>query len=164
MLKIRKATESDISAMLEIYNFEVENGFSTLDLEKRSFEDRSLWFHSHNKNNHPLIVAEKNGGVVGYACLSPFRVKPAYNSTVELSVYVADKHKGCGVGKALMEEILKLAREDERTHLAVSVITSPNTVSISMHEKFGFSFCGRIHGAAFKFDRAVDVLFYELKV
>ncbi len=164
MLNIRKAAGSDISAMLDIYNFEVENGTATLDLERVSLESRLEWFELHNKNNHPLIVAEKNGEVVGYACLSPFRVKPAYNSTVELSVYVSHKHKGRGIGKALMSEILELAREDEKTHLVVSVITSENKVSCQMHEKFGFSLCGRIHEAAFKFGRAIDVIFYELKV
>ena len=164
MLNIRKAAERDLSAMLAIYNYEVENGTATLDLEAVSLEARREWFGLHNKNNHPLIVAEINGVVAGYACLSPFRVKPAYNSTVELSVYVSHEHRGGGVGKALMDEILKMARNDEKTHLVVSVITSENTVSCLMHEALGFSLCGRIHEAAFKFGRALDVIFYELKV
>lgn len=164
MLEIRKAENKDISAMLDIYNHEVKGGTATLDLEPKSYESWCEWFRLHNTKSHPLLVAEINGEVVGYACLSPFRPKPAYNSTVELSVYVAHSRRGCGIGRALTERILSLARDNDGTHLVVSVITSENKVSISMHERLGFSFCGRISQAAFKFDRPIDVLFYELRV
>ncbi len=163
-IAVSTATAEDVLAILGIYNYEVENGVATLDLYPRTYEDRFEWFLQHNKNNHPLIVAKKDGETVGYACLSPFRVKPAYNSTVELSVYVSHKHQREGIGKALMEEILRLAREDENTRTVVSVITGENTVSCKMHESFGFERCGVIHGAAYKFDRSIDVVFYELKV
>lgn len=86
---IRKSVESDLPALLDIYNHEVEHGVATFDLKPLTLEERAVWFYEHNKENHPLITAELDGKPVGYASLSSFSSKAAYHSTVELSIYVA---------------------------------------------------------------------------
>ena len=89
---IRIAQESDLPALCEIYNYEVKNTTVTFDLNPKSVEERRGWFDAHNVDNHPLIVAEVDGVVAGYACLSSYRLLEAYKETVELSVYVERHH------------------------------------------------------------------------
>ena len=83
---IRKGEKKDIPRLLDIYNYEVINGVSTLDLNPKELADREQWFGAHQTEDHPLIVAEKDGVVMGYATLSPYRDKEAYKSTAELSI------------------------------------------------------------------------------
>lgn len=161
---IRKAEIKDIEALLDIYNYEVENTTATFDLNKKTIEQWTTWYENHNIGNHPLIVAEVDGVVAGYASLSTYREKEAYKSTVELSVYVATSFRRQGVATALMEEIIRLAREDETTHTVVSVITSENNESVRLHEKFGFTFSGTIHEVGMKFGRYLGISNYELQV
>ena len=114
-MNIRQAETRDIPALTDIYNYEVTHGVATLDIHPRTYEDRAQWFNAHNKDNHPLIVAEDNGEVIGYASLSPYREKEAYSSTVELSVYVDALHRGKGVASALLMQILDFAKNDPST-------------------------------------------------
>ncbi len=161
---IRLAQPEDLPALRNIYNDEVINGTATLDLRPKSIWDRESWFYAHNRDNHPLLTAEEDGAVIGYACLSPYREKEAYASTVELSVYVARSHRGRGVASALLAELLALAREDQRTHLVVSVITGGNEASARLHRKYGFTYCGTLHRVGVKHGAWQDVDYYELPV
>ena len=159
---IRKAEERDIPRLLEIYNFEVINGVSTLDLTPKTLPEWQEWFCLHQTADHPLIIAEKDGIVTGYASLSAYRAKEAYRSTAELSVYIAPEYRRQGIAMALMEEILRHAREKTSLHLIVSVITSGNAASEALHKKFGFTFCGTIHEAGFKHGEYRSIDNYEL--
>ncbi len=161
---IEKAKIEDLEDLLEIYNYEVVNGVATLDLRPRTMAEWQNWFDAHNILNHPLLVARREGEVAGYASLSSYREKEAYSSTVELSVYVKDTCRRMGVATALMEEIMRCAREDPSIHLVVSVITAGNEASVKLHEKFGFSFCGTIHEVGVKFGRWLDIENYECRV
>lgn len=164
MIYIRIAQREDVPTLLDIYNYEVEYGVATFDLQPKTLEQRMKWFEEHNVNHHPLIVAEVDGVVAGYASLSSYREKEAYQSTVELSVYVAPDYRGQGVATALMEAILKLAKEDDTIHTVVSVITGGNEASVKLHGKFGFTFCGRMKEVGMKFGRLLDIDNYQLFV
>lgn len=161
---IRKPVREDIPTLLDIYNYEVENGVATLDINKKTLSDWEKWYENHNIGNHPLIVCEIDGEVAGYATLSAYREKEAYKSTVELSVYVSPFHRKKGVGTALMDAIITMAKEDESIHTVVSVITSGNEASCRLHEKFGFTFCGTICEVGEKFGKYVDIENYSLRV
>ena len=159
---IRKAKIEDLEELLEIYNYEVENGIATLDLKPKTLEERKVWFYSHNIDNHLLIVAEIDKHIAGYASLSPYREKEAYKSTVELSVYVGVDYRNKGVATVLMSNILEEAKKDGQTHTVVSVITSSNEASKKLHNKFGFEFCGTIKEVGMKFGRYLDIDNYRL--
>lgn len=161
---IRIAQERDLPALCEIYNYEVENTTVTFDLNPKSVEERRGWFDAHNVDNHPLIVAEVDGVVAGYACLSPYRLLEAYKETVELSVYVDRHHRGQGIAKSLMKEILKQAKERDDIHSVISVITGDNHVSIHLHEQFGFVYCGTMREMGRKFGQMLDIVNYQLIV
>lgn len=159
---IRKAEKKDIPRLLEIYNYEVINGVSTLDLNLKTLDEWNKWFDLHSTAEHPLLAAECDGIVAGYATLSPYRQKEAYKSTAELSVYIAPEFRRQGIASALMEEILNIARKNGSLHLIVSVITSGNAASESLHKKFGFSCCGTIHEAGFKHGEFRSIDNFEL--
>lgn len=161
---IRKAERKDLEELLEIYNDEVVNGVATLDLHPKTLQEWEQWFLEHNVDNHPLIVAESDNRVAGYASLSTYREKEAYCSTVELSVYVASAFRGLGVGTELLRSILEEARKDENTHMVVSVITAGNEVSRKLHEKFGFTYSGTLHQVGYKMGAYRDIDNFEIRV
>jgi len=159
---IRRACEGDIKALTDIYNHEILHSSSTFAITPKTESERLLWLRSHNKDNHPLIVAEQNGAVIGYASLSAYRDMEAYRGTVELSVYVHRGHRGKGVGEALCRHIINMAKNDGVTVTVVSVITSDNQTSIALHEKLGFVFCGEIKNVGIKHGRLLSIKNYQL--
>lgn len=176
-IQIRKGRPEDIQALLDIYNYEVINGTATFDLQPKTLAERTQWYEEHQTDLHPLLVAElpaqqeKDGVTVqtqsivaGYATLSSYRPKAAYDSTVELSLYVSPLCRGRGVATALMKAILQAARECPKIHMVVSVITGGNAASIHLHEKFGFTHCGTLHEVGFKHGAYHNIDHYELKV
>ena len=163
-MEIRVARREDLQQLLDIYNYEVVHGVATLDLQPKSLEEWGQWFDAHNIKNHPLLVAEQAGRVAGYASLSPYRSKEAYRSTVELSIYIGPDFRHQGVATALMEAILRGARQDPETHTVVSVITDGNEASRKLHEKFGFTYCGAIREVGMKFGAYQDILNFSLIV
>lgn len=163
-MEIRTAREQDMEALLSIYNYEVINGTATFDLEPKTMEERMKWFRAHNVDNHPLIVAELSGKVVGYASLSGYREKEAYAATVELSIYVDPGYRRRGVARLLMQSILDEARRREDIHTVISVITGGNAASIKLHREFGFTHCGTMREVGKKFGRLLDIDNFQLMV
>lgn len=161
---IRKARLDDLESLLDIYNYEVLNGTATFDMHPKTYEERLDWFHGHNVENHPLIVAEADGRVVGYASLSPYRAKEAYKKTVELSVYISPEHRRRGIARRLICDILEEARQREDIHTVISVITSGNDASIHLHKEFGFTHCGTLKEVGEKFGKLLDVDNYQVLV
>lgn len=161
-LTIRTAETGDMERLLEIYNYEVENGVATFDLHPRTMEERMEWFRAHNVDNHPLIVAEVNGRVAGYASLSQYREKEAYAATVELSVYVAPECRRQGIAHALMKAILDEAKRRDDIHTVISVITEGNDASLRLHEEFGFAFCGTMREVGEKFGQKLGIVNMQL--
>lgn len=163
-MNIRKAVPQDIKYLLDIYNYEVKHGISTLDLQPKTLEEWKEWFLAHNIENHPLLVAEIDGMVAGYASLSSYREKEAYKTTVELSIYIDVNYRKQGIATALMERVLQEAQKDKNTHTVVSVITAGNQASRKLHEQFGFEYCGTIKEVGMKFGEYRDIENYRLGV
>lgn len=161
-MTIRWAEPGDLEKIVEIFNYEVLNGTSSFTIQPKTVEERRAWFEEHDRERHPLIVAEEEGAVIGYACLSPYRSYDAYASSAELSVYVDRNCRGRKAGHALMEHLLGLARENGKIHAVLSVITGDNKISMGLHEKFGFTCCGVTKEVGKKFGRYLDTAIYEL--
>jgi phosphinothricin acetyltransferase len=161
---IRTAKSKDLLYLVDIYNYEIENGTSTLEISPQTPEQRHEWLVAHNVDNHPLIVAEVDGHVIGYACLSPYREKTGYHSTVELSVYVDILYRRKGIASLLVQKIIEIAKNDPSIHAIISVIIEGNDASVQLHRKFGFTLCGTIREAGYKFGKCLDISLYELLV
>lgn len=163
-LVIRQITQDDIVSCLDIYNYEVVNGVATLDLEPRTLEEWNEWYSAHQTVEHCIFVGTIDGVVVGYASLSPYRLKDAFKSTVELSIYIHKDYRGQGVATQLMERILEMAKADTMIHNVVSVITAGNEESTKLHNRFGFTYCGLTPEVGFKHGKYQDTETYALLV
>jgi len=159
---IRPATVADAEPVRDIYNAEVTGGTNTFDLEPWSLEQQIAWLDRH-RGAHPAIVAEVEGTVAGFGSLSPFRSRAAYSTTVEDSVYVAGDHRGQGVGRALLAELVRLAAE-HGFHAVVARIVGHNEVSIGLHRACGFELVGVEREVGRKHGRWLDVVELELLV
>ncbi len=155
MISIRPATDKDQFAILEIYNESVLNSNATFDTEPRSMEKQMAWFSSHKKN-HPVLVATKEEEIIGWASLSPWSDRCAYDTTVEVSIYIHEDYRGQGLGLKLLDII---TREGKKTgnHTILSRITQGNDVSIHIHEKVGYRHIGVMKDVGFKFGKFQDV-------
>lgn len=160
MIHIRDAQIEDLPRIVEIYNESVRGSAATFDLKETNVESRKAWF-SHYGREHPLIVAEVDGIVAGYCSLSRFRDKEAYRRTVESSVYIDSAYHGRGIGKQLMQEILRRAAALSH-HVVVAGITDGNATSVKLHLGLGFEFVGCFKEVGYKFNQWQDVHFYQL--
>ena len=161
---VRPATEADLARINEIYNHYVLTSPATFDIEPTTAEQRADWFARFATNGrHRLFVAEELGTVLGYADSHQFRVKKAYDTTVETTVYCAPDATGRGIGRLLYEALFDALRGEE-LQMAIAGITLPNAGSVALHERFGFSLVGVMHDVGWKFDRYWDVAWYEKRL
>ena len=160
--EIRAATPADLEALTGIYNHYIVHTPITFDLQPFAPSDRRPWFDDHaGSGPHRLLVAaDHQGRLLGYASSSRWRPKPAYDTTVEVSVYCHPHATGRGCGTALYDALFAaLARED--VHTVVAGVSLPNPASLSLHRKFGFRSVGIFHAVGRKFDRFWDVEWFE---
>src|SRR5437870_5915482 len=126
---IRPASRSDLPRLTEIYNYFVMNTPVTFDVEPTTVERRAAWFEQFAlTGRYRLLVAEENGVVVGYAGTTRFRAKPAYETTVETTIYCSPEAVGKGIGSRLYAALFEaIATED--IHRIVAGYTLPNPSS-----------------------------------
>ena len=163
MPDVRSAAVADLPALTAIYNHYVEHTPITFDLVPLQPEQRRPWFDDHGGGRHRLLVAEEHGAIVGYASTSRWRPKPAYDTTVESSVYVRHDLVGRGIGRALYSALFEaIAAED--VHAVVAGVALPNKASVALHERFGFRQIGVFREVGLKFDRFWDVAWFQRRV
>ncbi|MDR0435299.1 MAG: GNAT family N-acetyltransferase [Propionibacteriaceae bacterium] len=160
---IRPATLADAPAVTAIYNAEGVATTASYDLEPVSVAERERYIAEHLDAGLPFYVAEDATTVVGYACYGGFRVKPGYRYSVEHSVYVASSHRGRGVGRALLSELIATARA-AGLHVMVAVIDAANSSSVAFHAGFGFEAAGIWPEICWKFGAWHDVAVMTLKL
>ncbi len=158
---VRPASTADAAGILEIYNWAVSGTTDTFDLVPRSLDEQLSWLADHS-GAHPAVVAVEPGGtVLGFGSLSPYRPRPAYATTVEDSVYVAEAARGRGIGRALLAELVRLGRE-HGFHSVIGRIVGHNEVSIGLHRAVGFTEVGVEREVGRKFNRWLDVVVMQL--
>lgn len=158
---IRRAEKKDIPALMDIYNDAILHTTATFDTEIKNMDDRRKWFEEH-KGRYVIYLYEEKGAVAGYASLSRYRDRKAFDPAVELSIYIHKDYRGRGIGRRLMEKTLSHARECEEIGTVISLITSGNEPSIHLHEAFGFSYCGQIRNAGLKFGEKLSLNAYQM--
>lgn len=153
---VRLAERRDAEAMRAIYNVEVTESTATFDLVPRTLDEQVDWIAGHS-GAHPAIVATDEGEVVGFGSLSPFKDRPAYATTVEDSVYVRRDRRGQGLGRLLLDELLRLARE-HGFHSVMARIVGGHEASIALHRACGFELVGTEREVGRKFGRWLDLV------
>jgi len=156
---MRTARESDLEAILEIYNHAVVHTTATFDVTPRSLEAQKSWFAEHVAP-HPVIVWEEDGRILGWGSISPYAPRPAYRFAGEVSIYVDPRLRRRGIGQALARELVALA-EAAGLHTLVALITDENEAGIRLAEKTGFHRTGTLEEVGLKFDHWLDVAIYQ---
>ena len=154
--------ELHAAAILEILNEAIVTSTALYDYQPRGIETMGPWFELKRAGGFPVVGAvDDSGRLLGFATYGSFRAFPAYKYTVEHSVYVHRDHRGQGVGTAVMRRLISLAGELQQ-HVMVGAIDAANAASVAFHERLGFSPCGVVRQAGFKFGRWLDLALYQL--
>ncbi|WP_295212338.1 GNAT family N-acetyltransferase [uncultured Chryseobacterium sp.] len=137
-LKFRNATPEDLPKIVEIYNSTIPSRMVTADTEDITVESRVRWFHEHTPERRPLwMVEDQQDNVLGWVSFSSFYGRPAYNGTVELSIYMAENSRGKGYGKKVLQYCIDNALKfDVKTLLGF--IFLHNEPSLKLFRHFGF--------------------------
>ncbi len=159
MLTIRHAERSDVERIAVIYNEAVRTTTATFDTEPKSVEEQLEWFESHDAR-HPVLVAEIVGRVVGWACLTKWSERPAYDDTAETSFYVHSEYRGQGIGRKLKEATIDEARR-LGFHTLLARVAEGSDASIHLNESLGFVRAGTLKEVGRKFGRLLDVHIFQ---
>ena len=149
---IRDAAEADLPAIIDIYNAATATRTSTAFFDPVSLEERLPWFRRHSPNEFPLWVAEIEGQIAGWLSFHEFIRRPAYRGAAEISIYVHEKFRRRGIGRALLEKaIVEAARLKMR--MLLGYILGHNEASLRLFEQAGFERWGRLPRLA-RFEKA----------
>jgi len=162
-VQVRPGVEGDLEALTDIYNHYVRETPITFDIAAFTPEERRTWLLSHPEDGpYRLMVATDadTQEILGYATSSPYRAKPAYVTSVEVTVYLAPRAGRRGIGTLLYKALFE-ALADEDVHRAYAGIAQPNEASTRLHERFGFRHVGTYREVGRKFGRYWDVAWYE---
>jgi len=148
-------------AILDIFNDAILTSTALYDYKPRHIDSMTSWFATKLINNFPVIgLEDEEGTLLGFASYGTFRAWPAYKYSAEHSIYIHKDHRGKGLGKVLLNALIDAARERD-VHTLIGAIAAANGGSIARHEKNGFTHTGTIKQAAWKFDRWLDLAFYQ---
>ncbi|MFC3340231.1 GNAT family N-acetyltransferase [Paracandidimonas soli] len=156
--------EDHAAAILDILNDAILHSTALYDYVPRSPQSMESWFATKRANGFPVVGAvDDSGRLLGFASWGAFRAFPAYKYTVEHSVYVHQEQRGRGLGRLLMQDLIRRAHEAQ-LHALVGCIDASNTGSIKLHASLGFTHSGTFPQVGFKFGRWLDVAFYQLNL
>jgi len=153
----RIATDKDVHAIKVIYNQGIADRIATFETHLRTDEDIRSWFDGP----HPVVAVERNGAVAGFAAAFPYRARGCYSGVAEFSVYVERSHRGCGVGKAAIKELIRAAAKAGYWKL-LSRVFPENVASRKLLASAGFREVGiyRKHGKLYGNWRDVVIVEY----
>ena len=160
-MQVRDAKHDDAIDIAYIYNYYIATSHATFEIEPideaemlRRIED--CWYAGY-----PFLICEDNDEIVGYAYGHRFRERPAYMHSVEVSVYVRPGHTERNIGYMLYEALFEELRKGD-FHAIIAGISLPNDPSVRLHEKFGFEKVANFREVGRKFDRWIDVEYWQL--
>ncbi|EJS68841.1 GNAT family N-acetyltransferase [Bacillus cereus] len=159
---IREATKNDLAFILDIYNDAILYSTAVYAYKPVTLENRIDWYEQKKADGYPIFVYELDNKVVGFATFGPFRAWPAYKYSIEHSVYVDKEYRKNGIGTSLVKELITIAQEREYMTL-IAGIDAENKKSIALHENYGFVYAGTIKKAGYKFNKWLDLAFYQLE-
>jgi phosphinothricin acetyltransferase len=155
MLMIRQAILEDLGAITEIYNEAIIETVATFDTKPQTLEEQKIWFTNHGAK-YPILVAEQDGLIVGWASLSRWSDRCAYSDTAEISLYVKKEHRGKGIGRKLLEAIVQKGQE-VGLHTVIARIAEGNEISVHFHRPVGFEHVGIMKEVGRKFGKLLDI-------
>lgn len=156
-IAIRDLQVDDLGRVAEIYNHYIRNTVITFDIEDLTVEDWQTKFDSIRARDFPFLAVEVEGGVIGFAYVSSWRTKAAYDLTVENTMYFAPEYTGKGYGPKLLQELLDRCQAVGLKQVVAVISDQQAEASIALHEKFGFANRGHLENVGYKFDQWLGV-------
>jgi phosphinothricin acetyltransferase len=160
-LRIRDAAEADMAKVQAIYAHHVLHGLATFEEVPPTVEDMIARRAAVLGLGLPYLVAELDGGIVGYSYATSYRPRPAYRHTVEDSVYIADGLGGRGIGAALLGTLITRCEAGPWRQMLAVIGNSGNAGSIALHRRLGFEHAGTLKSVGFKLGRWVDTVLMQ---
>jgi phosphinothricin acetyltransferase len=137
-IKYRDAKQFDLEKIVEIYNSTIESKMVTADTEPASVASRQNWFDEHKSDKRPLWVIEDNQDkIIGWVSFQSFYGRPAYDATVEISIYLEKEQRGKGLGKEILQYCVHKST-NFGTKTLLGFIFSHNEPSLKLFRHFGF--------------------------
>jgi L-amino acid N-acyltransferase len=161
MIIVRPAEEKDLTEILDIYNYAILHTTSVYSYLPHTQEMRKKWFEEKKAAGHPILVAEADNKITGFISYGPFRAWPAYKYTMEHSVHVHKDYRRQGIASMLLKKIIESAKQNN-VHALMGAIDAANTASIQLHEQFKFQEVGHFKEVGYKFNKWLDLKFYQL--
>lgn len=158
---LRPGKVEDMAGILEIYNDAILHTTAVYTYAPFDQAYGQKWFKAKEAGNWPLLVAEEDGKIAGFATFGSFRDWPAYKYTIEHSIYIHPAYRHKGLASQLMQRLIAIANEREFATL-VAGIDGENEASLALHVKLGFKKVGEIKKAGYKFGRWLTLAFYQL--
>jgi phosphinothricin acetyltransferase len=161
---VRPGDRGDLAELVSIYNHYVSSSHATFDTEPVTVEDRIGWLERFSEAGpHRLLVAVDGDRILGCASSARYRDHPAFDRTVELSVYLHPTVRSQGIGSALYRSLLDILRS-EQVHVALAGIALPNEASVALHRRFGFVEVGVFEEYALKNGTYISSVWMQLRV
>jgi phosphinothricin acetyltransferase len=159
-IQITDLDESDLPLILDIYNDVILTSTAIYTERPVDLHNRRQWWRARTAQGFPVLVARRDGEVLGFASFGEFRSFPCYAATVEHSVHVHAQHRGKGIGTLLVLALLARAKSLGK-HVIVGGIDADNSSSLRLHRKLGFVDAGHFHEVGRKFGRWLDLIFLQ---
>lgn len=161
-LRLIECTQAQQGKTIQaIFNQVILNSTALYEYQPRSEADMQQWFETKMRGNFPVLgYVDASNQLLGFASYGPFRDKPANRLTLEHAVYVAEQARGLGIGRLLLQALMQRATT-QGYHTLIAAIDTQNLASIHLHESEGFVYAGTLHEVASKFDRWLDLAFYQ---
>ena len=160
-MKVRDIQKSDIPSVVSIYNYYIENSVATFEESRLSDSEMEKRINQVHTDGGRWLIASNGSDITGYAYSGIWQRRSAYRNSVEVTVYVSKDHLSKGVGKALYSELFRDPSTRSK-HAIVAGITLPNPASIALHESFGMKKVAHFSEVGFKFDKWLDVGYWQL--
>ncbi|MFN8831544.1 MAG: GNAT family N-acetyltransferase [Labrys sp. (in: a-proteobacteria)] len=157
---LRPASVADLPEILAIYNAAVSTTTAIWNWHPVDLANRRAWFDARAAQGYPILVAEIEGRVAGYASFGDWRAFDGYCHTVEHSIYVDEAFQRRGIGRALLAALIERAIGLGK-HVMLGGIEAGNAPSLALHRAFGFVETARMPEVGRKFDRWLDLVFMQ---
>jgi L-amino acid N-acyltransferase YncA len=161
MLKIRSATADDMEAIAQLYSHYVRHSAATFELDPPDAVEMERRWTSIVVLGLPFLAAEMDGVIVGYAYAGRYRPRPAYEFTVEDSIYIDPRATGQGLGKRLLSALMAACEPAQSRQMIAVIGDSSNTASVALHTSLGFRHVGVLREVGFKFGKWHDTILMQ---
>lgn len=161
VIEIRSATIADAAPIADIYNHYIRDTVVTFEEKEIAPQEVARRIQEVASASLPWLVAERDDHVVGYAYAARWHSRSAYRFSAEITVYVHAGHHRAGIGSGLYDELFPLLRGRE-IHAVMAGIALPNEPSVALHERFGLAQVAHFKEVGFKFNRWVDVGYWQI--